>query len=338
MPHRVSIRDVAREAGVSVTTVSHALNGKGRLNTETRRRVLDVAERMGYRPNPAARSLVSGRTGLIAVMASLPSEPRVEFSTFSYYSELIAAATAAAVDRDSALIVAPPSSRGWFVWDRVALDGVIVIDPMVGDRALPVLRERGIPFVTAGRDPNGHQQDAVVASDDRASTRDVLDHLVEAGADRVALVTIPPVISYITETVAAYEAWCAERAQEPRVVTAEIPELVASPDATFAAMVSAALSGPDRPDAIFAPVELVGVAIHQALTSDGVSVPDDVMLVTTHDAGAAAAAHITTLDWDYPGMGRMAADLLLDVIEGRRLPPCEELVTCTVVPRATTSR
>jgi LacI family transcriptional regulator len=103
-------------------------------------------------------------------------------------------------------------------------------------------------------------------------------------------------------------------------------------------MVSAALSGPDRPDAIFAPVELVGVAIHQALTSDGVSVPDDVMLVTTHDAGAAAAAHITTLDWDYPGMGRMAADLLLDVIEGRRLPPCEELVTCTVVPRATTSR
>jgi DNA-binding LacI/PurR family transcriptional regulator len=55
MTERVSIRDVAREAGVSVTTVSHALNGKGRLNVDTRRRVREVADRLGYRPNPAAR-------------------------------------------------------------------------------------------------------------------------------------------------------------------------------------------------------------------------------------------------------------------------------------------
>ena len=61
---RVSIKDVAREAGVSVTTVSHALNGKGRLNPDTRERVRSVARQLGYTPNPAARSLVSGRTGL----------------------------------------------------------------------------------------------------------------------------------------------------------------------------------------------------------------------------------------------------------------------------------
>ena len=52
MVSRVSIRDVAREAGVSVTTVSHALNGKGRLNPETRERVREIADRLGYRPNP----------------------------------------------------------------------------------------------------------------------------------------------------------------------------------------------------------------------------------------------------------------------------------------------
>ena len=74
MTGRVSIRDVAREAGVSVTTVSHALNGKGRLNAETRKRVREVADRLGYRPNPAARSLVSGHTGLIAAIPSLPRE------------------------------------------------------------------------------------------------------------------------------------------------------------------------------------------------------------------------------------------------------------------------
>src|SRR6266567_3775799 len=77
--HRISIKDVAREADVSVTTVSHALNDKGRLNPDTRKRVRDVAERLGYKPNPAARSHVSGKTGLIAVIPSLPKEPRVSF-------------------------------------------------------------------------------------------------------------------------------------------------------------------------------------------------------------------------------------------------------------------
>ena len=103
MAGRVSIRDVAREAGVSVTTVSHALNDKGRLNPETRRRVRDVADALGYRPNPAARSLVSGRTGLIAAMPSLPRELRVEFTEFGFFSELIAAATGVAVRPSSCL-------------------------------------------------------------------------------------------------------------------------------------------------------------------------------------------------------------------------------------------
>ena len=129
MVARVSIRDVAREAGVSVTTVSHALNGKGRLNPETRERVREVADRLGYRPNPAARSLVSGRTGLIAAVPSLPSGLNIEFSEFAFFSELIAAATGVAVGRDNALVVSPPAAD-WFVWDRVPLDGVIVIEAL----------------------------------------------------------------------------------------------------------------------------------------------------------------------------------------------------------------
>src|SRR5262245_42402803 len=136
---RVSIKDVAREAGVSVTTVSHALNDKGRLSERTRDHVRAVADRTGSRPNPAPRSPVSGRTGLIAAMPSLPDDPRISFSEFGYYSALIGAASGAAVALDRALVVAPPSRSG-FIWDRVPLDGVIVIDPLVGEPALPALR------------------------------------------------------------------------------------------------------------------------------------------------------------------------------------------------------
>src|SRR5438046_9071020 len=100
--HRISIKDVAREASVSVTTVSHALNDKGRLNPDTRQRVRDVAERLGYRPNPAARSLVSGKTGLIAVIPSLPKEVRGSCSDVGSCTERIGAAPDAAVTRDRA--------------------------------------------------------------------------------------------------------------------------------------------------------------------------------------------------------------------------------------------
>src|SRR3954470_1265251 len=181
MVARVSIRDVAREAGVSVTTVSHALNGKGRLNPETRERVRDVADRLGYRPNPAARSLVSGRTGLIAAVPSLPPGLNIEFSEFAFFSELIAAATGVAVGRDNALVVSPPAAD-WFVWDRVPLDGVIVIEPVPAGPALPDLRRRGLPFVTVSADPSGGDRDAVVRSDDLGGVTRMLDHLVDAGA------------------------------------------------------------------------------------------------------------------------------------------------------------
>ena len=67
----VGIKDVAREAGVSITTVSHALNGKGRIPENTRRRVRGIAERLGYEPNAIARSLAGGRTGVIAIAFSL---------------------------------------------------------------------------------------------------------------------------------------------------------------------------------------------------------------------------------------------------------------------------
>ena len=67
----------------------------------------------------------------------------MEFTEFAFFSELIAAATGVAVGRDNALVVSPPAAD-WFVWDRVPLDGVIVIEPVVGEPALPDLRRRGL--------------------------------------------------------------------------------------------------------------------------------------------------------------------------------------------------
>jgi DNA-binding LacI/PurR family transcriptional regulator len=338
MTERVSIRDVAREAGVSVTTVSHALNGKGRLNVDTRRRVREVADRLGYHPNPAARSLVSGRTGLIAAVPSLPRGQEFGYADFGFFSELIAAATGVAVEREQALVVAAPSTS-WFVWDRVPLDGVIVIEPLVDEPALPDLRRRGVPFVTIAPDPAGGEADAVVRADDREGTVRVLDHLAARGGTRVAMVAPPFVNAFTRDVVDSYRRW-AQSAGRPELL--EIVSMDAIAEAAEKAFDDAVrrLIEASRPDALFVPIELAGVRALHTLEGLGLRVPDDVLLATTYDVGRGRETDppLTSLEWNYPEMGRRAAALLFDLIDGTASRPCEIVVPTTLVPRASTER
>jgi DNA-binding LacI/PurR family transcriptional regulator len=335
---RVSIKDVARAAGVSVTTVSHALNDKGRLNALTRRRVKDLADRLGYQPNPAARSLVSGSTRLIAAVPSTPAEPRIEPSAFTYFTEVVGAATGAAVARDYALIVAPPASNG-FVWERVPLDGVIVIDPVDDEPALPALRERGIPFVKVEPDPACGERDVVVGYDVDAATQAVLDHLSERGARRVGLLTPPPLNAFLRGTANAYVAWCERLGLEPIVGVLDVVEVVRHPPAEIDRLVCR-LREQQPFDALYAPVEAIGVVVENVLRERGLGIPSDVLLATTSDAGRAASADppITTLTLDPIELGRRAADVLLDLVEGRSSGPMSINVKTRVVARASTLR
>ena len=95
------MREIAQAAGVSMTTVSNALSGKGRLPAATRERVRSIAEALGYEPDPVARSLAGARVGLLATVASFPSNAVLDFTSIKYYVELINAATRTAIDRGS---------------------------------------------------------------------------------------------------------------------------------------------------------------------------------------------------------------------------------------------
>ena len=336
---RVSIRDVAREAGVSVTTVSHALNGKGRLHPDTRRRVREVADRLGYRPNPAARSLVSGRTGLIAAIPSLPRDLDVEFSDFGFYSELIAAAMGVSVARDNALVVSPPGAD-WFIWDRVPLDGVIVIEPVVGEPALPDLRRRRVPFVTVSADPAGAAADAVVRSDDRDGTVRMLDHLARAGATTVAMIAPPPINAFTRDCAETYRRWCASTGRPLALEVVGERDLAIDRTKAYLAALDRALGSKPPPDALFVPVEIAGVMVLDELLARGIGVPGEILISTTRDLGRVTTTTppMTALEWDFHEIGSRAAKMLLDLIDGSRTAPCEEVVATSLVGRASTEQ
>jgi DNA-binding LacI/PurR family transcriptional regulator len=328
---RVGIREVAAAAGVSVTTVSHALNGKGRLPQETRDRVHEIAQHLGYRPNATARNLAGGKTGLLGLVISQPADVRFALSDFAYFTYLTTAASAAALDRGYALVLTP-SDLGL----GIAVDGAIVVDPVQGDPLVDDLREASMPLVTTGRVVGDDPGRAWVDNDHGAGTRSVLDHLARRGAQRIALMTTPTVISYSVDVELAYRDWCAEHDMAP-LVTKTDQQLTES--AGYAAA-SKLLSRAKPPDAIFATYDRLAFGTLLSADARGVRVPEDLLLAMTateSSRGRAAGPSVTALNLHPDEIGQRAVELLIDLVEGTA-DSGEVLVPTTVIPRASTKR
>ncbi|HEX6331152.1 MAG TPA: LacI family DNA-binding transcriptional regulator [Actinomycetota bacterium] len=334
----VGIKDVAREAGVSITTVSHALSGKGRLPEETRLRVRRVAAELGYTPNAAARSLAGGRTGLLATYVSLPGNAPLAFTEIEYYVDVINAATAAAIERGYALVVAP-TTAGDETWSRLPLDGAVVIDPAEGDPSLAALRERHLALVLIGRDLHGSPDDVVVQNDRAAGTRTVLDHLARRGARRVGVLTFETYESFSEDAVDEYRAWCSRRRQVPVVLAATADPTAGAEAFRRGARVVFDLPETERPDAVFCLYEGLGAEVLALAADRGVSVPGDLMVAAIAEMGLAETTipTLTTLELDQAALGATAAELLMDLVEGEPASSVRDLPT-RLVPRDSTAR
>lgn len=147
---RVTIADVARAAGVSPATVSQAFNGRRQVDPATRERIRAVALELGYRPNPTAQRLRTGRSGMIALLSSMPFAVAAGPSRLGFLMEIAAVAAGAALSNGLALILVPPVEHGQLSLDALAIDGAILVEPASDDPGLALLRARGLPFVTVG--------------------------------------------------------------------------------------------------------------------------------------------------------------------------------------------
>lgn len=332
MGAKIGIKEVAAAAGVSITTVSHALNDKGRLPDGTRDRVREVAERLGYRPNVNARNLAGGRSGLLALAVSQVEDLAFQLGDFDYFASLIRYATTAALDRGYALAIAPAAEAEGTL-HKISPDGAIVVDPVPGDSSLAYLRQRGIPIVTTGRVLDGSDEDYWVDNDHVAGVRGVLDHLAAVGAKRIALVAPRSFASYVVDVRAGYSGWCAEHGIEERVATAP----TVTEDGGFEAAISL-LDGPDPPDAIYAALDRLAIGVLLAANARSVDVPGRLRVAACTDSVAAQAARppLTTLGLNPERIGREAIGMLIDIVEGVEVEPRHRIVPTRVIEREST--
>ncbi len=300
-----TIVELARAAGVSVTTVSHAFSGRRYVDPETCKRIQAIAREMGYRANPRARRLRTGGAASIALVSSMPFAVAAGPSRLGFLMEIAAAAAMPALSNGLALCIVPPLGPDVSL-DALEVDGVVIIEPARDDRLLEFFCSRGLPVVSIGRVPDRDDIAFVDLQSEKTATI-MLDHLASGGG-RIGLITGVERRNSYLETEAAAE------------VAADL--LRRMPDIA----------------ALCVPVDAFATGVLKAAKALNRPVPAGLRIATRYDGLRAklASPPLTAVNLHLDQIAATAVDLLIAQLQNREAQPPVYLPP-ELVPRASSA-
>ena len=332
MAKRLTLEEIGRLAGVSRSTVSRVINGHEDVSDDVKRRVLQVVEDTGYRPNRAARSLVSSRTGLLGLV--IPSGLHNLFQD-PYFGRLIQGITRAAnaADQTLSLFLFEDRREEVELYERVIangmVDGVLVTATSMQDPIVERMQRDGTSFVMIGRPDS--EAAPYVDVDNRTGARTATEHLISHGRRRVGTVAGP---SNTTTGVDRRNGFLDATA------AAGIPVpsgLVAEADFTSRGAYDATLALLDHePDAVFCASDTMAIGVLAALKAVGLTCPDDVAVASFDDLVEAhqTTPPLTTVAQPVQRTGEEAVGLLLDVLDEEPEDPPRIILPTELVVRS----
>lgn len=326
-----TIADVARDAGVSVSTVSYALSGTRPIRPETRERIQASMRRLGYQPNAMARSLASRRSNVIALIY-----PALE-SVGGTGGEFVRAATERARELGYQLVMWPfraDEAREMRNLARQGMaDGVLVMEVVLDDERIDVLEAAGVPYAMIGRTRDVSARPSVDI-DFAATVERAIEHLTSLGHRRIAFVNhaqdrIEAGYGPAVRVAEAYESAMRERGLVPLArACADSPVVGRS--------VTAEMLGLDPGlTAIVTMNELATFGVYAELQHRGLAIPGDVSvlgIVTSPGVGTLSYPPLTTMHSPGAQLGRLAVDCLLTQIDPLREPIPNQLIPCVLEP------
>lgn len=325
---RVTIYEVAERAGVSISTVSNALNKPERVNAATRARVLAVADELGFVPSVQAAALARQGTGRIGVMAP--------FTSYGSYLRRLAGVLSAAstrgidvvvFDHESAALASAPALASMPIHGR--LDGLIIMGLRIEETIEERLHRRGLPTVAVDAGSDLFTQ---VLIDDIAGGRLGARHLVELGHRRLGYLLERQMSDYESQAIkrlagfreVARVSGCAD-------VAIEVSE---NSVASARAAAGRLLDAPNPPSAVMAHYDLLAVGVLLAARDRGLRVPEDLAVLGFDDGETAVAADLSTVRQPFEESGRTAVEVLLAESSARRRSTI--LLQTELVRRSTT--
>ena len=324
MNNRVTLHDVAREVGVHPSTVSRALDpSRSELVKEsTRKRILEVAERLGYRPHMIARGLQTGRTLTVGVVTADLGN--------TFVTPIIHGLTASLETEDMMPVIAETQDdhlRFSNILDHMIgrqVDAIVSVASRAGDRGILESAARIVPVVIAAR-PLAHSTLPQVVQDDRLGGRLVARHLAELGHTRVAQIRGPLDVENFARRAEGFS----EEVRRQGMSEIGIEAYAAMPVIDEGVRLGRLLvTAHDLPTGVFAHNDLMAVGVLSALRESGVGVPDRVSLIGYNDLPMVGYVDPPMTTVVYPGweVGRIAGDLVRrmlagDVVESVNLEP-----------------
>ena len=309
---RSTIVDVAREAGVSVATVSNALNGRRYVEAQTKVRIAAAVARLGYTPNVHARRLRTTGIGTIGVFSSMPFAISSHASRLGFLMEIAATAAVRALEGGFALLLVPSTTAGLPRFEELAIDGAIVIEPSADDPYIAQIRARGIPLVTIGRQHDAPADFPAVDLRSAETARLLLDHLRAMSSRCIGLMTGQTRRNSYVESEAVYAALAAEHGMEPVIVRVDENGGEA---AAYEATVRLLGEHPEL-DGLLALVDTFATGALRATAELGLAVPEQLRLATRYDGLRAreSAPPLTAVNLHLDEVAERAVELLLDLL------------------------
>ncbi|HIC93289.1 MAG TPA: LacI family transcriptional regulator [Anaerolineae bacterium] len=325
----VTMKDVARRAGVSVTTVSHVINETRFVSEELRARVYQAMEELNYRPNAIARSLRRQRTHTIGMIVPDVSYPflaevarGVEDRGFELGYNVILCDSDGDLERESDHIE--------LLLER-KVDGIIFVAAGESSSHVQALTEQGVPLVVCDRELPGTEVDTVIA-DNVESGRLATEHIIGLGHRRIGCIAGPEGLCISDKRLEGYRRALEEHGLPLR------EELIVHSDfrclGGYEAMATL-LSLDEPPTAVFACNDLMAMGAICAASQRRLRIPQDVAIVGCDDIALASFTNpsLTTVAQPKREMGAIAVEMLVERIKEKDRPPAKRVLPVELVIR-----
>lgn len=331
-----TMKDVAREVRLSITTVSRALNDHDDVAEETRTRIQDAARALDYHPNAVARSLQKSRTNIVGLVI-----PPVLHRTYdAFWLEFIGgvATECSRHGLDILLSTAEPTGERTDGFARLVrgqhVDGLLVCDVQSKDARIDYLKQQHIPFVAFGRTTGDHSYSFIDVDGESGSTQ-AMEHLIRLGHRRIAYLGVDSSFGFSHFRLSGYHKALkrARLAEIPELVCEDLSEISAHP------AVARLLSLPEPPTAIFASADFLALTALAVVREAGMSVPDDVSLAVFDDNILVQTTDppLTAVSQPHWRIGEEAAAMLLESLANPALARIQRLVVPTLIVRQSTA-
>ncbi|WP_127498775.1 LacI family DNA-binding transcriptional regulator [Paenibacillus glycanilyticus] len=336
----VTIKDIAKAAGVSPSTVSRVVSNHPRISKETSAKVKKIMEEMGYHPNVMAKSLVSKTTKTLAIMLPRPAEELFQdfffgellrgiltHSTRAGYDMLLTTATSAHDETETI-------SR--LVFGR-RVDGVILLSARVNDPLIRYLNEQDFPSILIGRAGEEYSRVMTVNNDNIQAAYDATQHLIKQGHSRIGFVSGPTNLTVSNDRMEGYKKAMREAGlpmQSEWIVEGEFLQ-----ESGFRAM-SFIMGLPERPTGLVVIDDVVAFGVLRGLTEIGYKVPDDISLVSFNNIALSelATPPISSVDIGTYQLGYTASQLLIRQIQDEPIHQSDVIIPHRLIVRESSVR